>query len=221
MEQYFIDLCRVLEPGVGETPGYPPTIIENFQIHELHGRTNAKLSYNIHTGTHVDVPFHFVKEGEKVDEMGLERFYGPGIYLDLRGKMEASTALTLLTLKKAMQEQNINEDQLTGAVLVLHSGWGENWGKDCYYKENPYLSPEVAHLFVAKKVKAVGLDFPVDGNLGSVIHPIHLAGGVLHIENMTNLEALKDLKKFNILFFPYKLYHQSGGPSRVVAQVLA
>ena len=221
MEQYFIDLSRVLEPGVGETPGYPPTIIENFQVHELHGRTNAKLSYNIHTGTHVDVPFHFVKEGEKVDEMELDRFYGPGIYLDLREKMEAGKALSLATLKKAMEEQSISENQFPGAVLVLHSAWGDNWGKDCYYKSNPFLSPEVAHLFVATKVKAVGLDFPVDGNLGSIIHPIHLAAGVLHIENMTNLEKLKGLKKFNILFFPYKLYQQSGGPSRVVAQVFA
>ena len=219
MKQYFIDLSRVLQPGVGETPGYPPTIIENFQIHKTHGRTNAKLSYNIHSGTHVDVPFHFIEKGEKVDEMGLERFYGPGIYLDLHDKMKANSPLSIVSLKRTLHENNLTENQLREKVLILHSGWGKNWGKDNYYRDNPYLSPEVAHFFVARKVKAVGLDFPVDGNLASIVHTIHLGGGVLHIENLTNLEALKGIKRFNVIFFPYKIYKQSGAPSRVVAQI--
>lgn len=222
MEQYFIDLSRVLTPGVGETPGYPPTIVDNFMIHETHGRANAKLSYNIHTATHVDVPFHFDPLGKKIDEMPLEYFYGPGIYLDLRSKMQPGIPFSLAAIKETMEAAGISEEDLTGSIVILHSGWGKNWGEDCYYKTNPYLAEDVANFFVKQKIKAVGLDFPVDGNLGSVIHPIHLKNEVLQLENMTNLEALQDLKQksFNILAFPYKIYQQSGGPARIVAQVI-
>ena len=52
--------------------------------------TVASIGYNItqismstHQGTHLDVPYHFYDDGKTVDQMPLDRFYGPAALVDL------------------------------------------------------------------------------------------------------------------------------------------
>lgn len=39
-----------------------------------------------HTGTHVDAPYHFVRDGRRIDEVPLSQFHGPAIVVDLSSK---------------------------------------------------------------------------------------------------------------------------------------
>lgn len=39
-----------------------------------------------HTGTHIDAPFHFFADGQKVDELDLNMLVGHAIVIDVRGK---------------------------------------------------------------------------------------------------------------------------------------
>ena len=50
-----------------------------------------------HNGTHVDAPYHFIRDGKTVDEMGLEPFVGPCFVARHTGKLSAEDAVAILT----------------------------------------------------------------------------------------------------------------------------
>ena len=52
-----------------------------------------------HNGTHIDAPFHFLKEGKTVEAIPLERTVGPVIVVGHEGELSASDAEHIL--KKA------------------------------------------------------------------------------------------------------------------------
>jgi arylformamidase len=219
MQDQYIDLSRILEPGVGEPKGHPSTRIEEFQTHATHQRSNALLSYSIHCGTHVDTPYHFYEQGKKVDELALDRFVGRGVFLDLKTKVRESEQVTLEQVLSSGPLPDLSSQELLNTVVIINTGWGKNYGTETYYQKNPYLSNEAARWFAENRIKAVGLDFPPDKSQGAAVHQILLGAEVLIIENLTNLSLLQD-KAFQVMFFPIKLFAQGGGPARVVARVL-
>src|SRR5262249_55845014 len=38
---------------------------------------SSGAAMSLHSGTHIDAPFHFIAEGETIDGLDLERFIGP------------------------------------------------------------------------------------------------------------------------------------------------
>lgn len=42
-----------------------------------------------HNGTHVDAPFHFLKDGKGIDRVGLEKFIGPAYVVGHEGDVTA------------------------------------------------------------------------------------------------------------------------------------
>src|SRR5690349_17623359 len=55
--------------------------------------TTIKLSS--HTGTHIDAPSHFLKDGISVDLLSLEKLIGPALVLDLTDVPEKITRADL------------------------------------------------------------------------------------------------------------------------------
>jgi hypothetical protein len=77
---------------------------------------------------------------------------------------------------------------------------------------------EVAKYLVDAKVKMVGVDTcSVDNQDGFPIHKILLAGKVLIIENLTNLNQLTG-KDFKVYALPLNL-QIDGSPARVIAEI--
>ncbi len=40
---------------------------------------SSAVNMSVHSGTHIDAPFHFVEEGSTIDQLPLERFIGPAL----------------------------------------------------------------------------------------------------------------------------------------------
>ncbi len=59
----------------------------------LYNLTN--ISFCTHNGTHIDAPFHFVKDGRKVNEIPLEKFIGPCYVICHKGDFTKQDAETL------------------------------------------------------------------------------------------------------------------------------
>jgi len=54
-----------------------------------------------HNGTHVDAPYHFVKDGKTIDEVGLEAFVGMAYVAEHQGVVTAEDAKQILQKAKA------------------------------------------------------------------------------------------------------------------------
>lgn len=217
MVKEYVDLSRVLTPGIGQIPGHPPIIIEEFQNHITHDRSNACISYSIHCGTHVDCPYHFFPNGARVDEMPVEKFIGKGILVDLQGKVANGEPININQITNNSEIEKLTDEQLAQSIVLIRTGWSAKYETAEYYLDNPYLSEECAKFFAQKKVKAVGLDFPPDRSQGSIVHRVLLGSDVLIIENLFNLNMLENNTEFEVMALPIKFYRQGGGPARVLA----
>ena len=216
-----IDLTVPLGPGsLSLVPGHPPFQLTPFFDHDGNYRRSSYLQISTHTGTHVDAPFHFVKDGRRVGELDIRALVGRAVLLDMRPVARPRTGITATHLEQAARGKD-----LRGKIVILHSGWlKERWGTTQMYSENPFLLEDAAEWLVAQGVRSVGLDFAMDdsdpGNLPErdwfPIHRVFLSRGIIHIENLCNLERI-DRDEFFFVALPVKLQEGEGAPAGAIA----
>ena len=71
-----IDLSQPLFDHMPVYPGDPEVLIE--EIHHIvkEGWNLRNMTFTTHIGTHVNVPYHMVAEGQRLDAFPLDRFIG-------------------------------------------------------------------------------------------------------------------------------------------------
>jgi arylformamidase len=215
-----IDLSRTLggaDHFNAPSLGFSPVEYTLIHTHERHGRTNADLKFNIHEGTHIDPPYHFVENGATIDEIPVETLIAPGFIFRVPG-VAAGEAISLEKVLASAKPP----DDLQGYIVIVDTAWGKTASGAEYYSKAPYLSQPLADWLVAKRVRAVGLVNPPDKVDPPPRHgdaPIHrtlLGNDVLIIENLTNLDAISS-ERFTVIALPLKIARGCGGPTRVVA----
>jgi len=75
----WVDVTAPIDPAT--TPIYPgdaPIKLDFLQHLDKGGKlTLSAFAFGAHTGTHVDAPMHFIKGGDSLDKLSLDRFMGP------------------------------------------------------------------------------------------------------------------------------------------------
>ena len=216
-----VDLSLTLRRDIiSLVPGHPEFDLKDFHFHDKDFRSNSFLQISTHTGTHVDAPYHFIKDGITIDELPLETTVGKAILVDLRKFSKPRRGFTIDQVR-----QSVGKKEIKGKIVILHSGWiKEKWGTMELYSENPFLTQEAADWLVGKKIGAVGVDFAIDNPDQSSfplekkfsIHRTFLKNGIPHIENLCNLELI-DRDEFLLVALPLKLYRCNGAPARAIA----
>ena len=82
-------------------PGLVGACTSPLHTHEVHARSNTKLTMATHLGTHVDAPYHFHPDGITVEDMPLEKYMGPALLLDLRRLYRGLPPISIGDLKQA------------------------------------------------------------------------------------------------------------------------
>jgi len=205
-----VDLTLPLFSGCPSFPGQPQVTV--FPWHDIssHGHRTHVCFMADHTGTHVDLPAHFLLEGKTVEAMDLERFIGRALTFDVssltgRGVIRLSEFQTFL-----------REEEMEGAIILLHTGMDVLFGKGEYFEKEVGISEEVARFLVEKKIKGVGIDAPSIDPYPFEVHRILLAHEILIFESLTNLKALVE-RTATFFGVPLKLTGCSGSPIRAFA----
>jgi arylformamidase len=210
-----IDLTMPFSEKTIPVPGHPRPDFEPLTTLEQDGVRNTTMTCSIHTGTHIDAPSHFIEDGAAIDEVPIDRFYRPGVSLDLRDLAHPGSPITLEHLKKA----GFNPSEVRDAIVMLASGWTDQaWRSEKLYETNPYLAEDAAEALAEAAPSALGLDFAVDDTRPWPNHTILLGTGVLLIENLMRLPELPR-DGFQVMAFPLKLVGENGGPTRVVVEL--
>ena len=58
-----------------------------------------------HNGTHIDAPFHFIKDGKSVDSIGLDTFVGMAYVAEYHGIVSGTAAAEIL--EKAKKQRHL------------------------------------------------------------------------------------------------------------------
>src|SRR4051812_30645461 len=120
-----IDLSYPLEHGQPNFPYDPKISIVTHQTVSVLGYNMAHISMGTHQGTHLDAPFHFLDDGKTIDEIPLDRFYGPAVLVDL-APGSALAPKTQLTID--MFEPHAAAFQ-AGARVIYRTGWDRRFGQ--------------------------------------------------------------------------------------------
>lgn len=205
------DLTMNVSPEIKVFPGSPQPFFIQWSRFDVQGYDSEVMTMSTHTGTHMDAPSHFARGKRAIDEIPPSRL--------------VCDALIVRTPKKADQMISVadiqGEDIRQGDAVVFATGWEKRYKSKDYMTENPGLSKAAARYLVRKKVGLVGIDGPSidpgrDAKFG--VHNILLPAGVLAVENLCNLGAIKK-KRFTLVVAPLKLAGATGSPVRALALV--
>lgn len=203
-----VDLSQPVDTG---TPVYPGDGAVRVTVLSDAPMRLSRIEFSVHTGTHMDAPFHFFKDADAIDRVPLDRCRGPARLIDLRD---------IGTTREIRREliQARSTAPLGGHAAILHTGWSKQWGAPRYFDDHPCLAGDAAEFLVDCGVQLVGVDMPSVDRAPYPAHQVLLRAGVPIVENLTNLEAIgADL--FQIIVLPLKLAGCDGAPVRAVAVV--
>jgi len=172
------------------------------------------LFFSSHTGTHLDAPYHFVKNGIKVHEIPLKRLLGNGILIKIKkGKNQSVTKNDLISFER--KNGNIPKQ----SSIFFYTDWQKNLNTNYYFINNPGLSESAATYLVSKKINLVGIDSPsidLGQDKNFKVHKILAKNNILIVENLSNLNKISS-KQFNFIILPLNLKDATGSPVRAIA----
>jgi len=206
-----IDLTLTVSEKIPTFPGSPKPHFIEWETIPKDGYNLELLFLSTHTGTHIDAPFHFVKNGKKIHEINPERLVNEAVLIRV-GK-NSNRSISKTDIQNFEQKNGKIEN---GSTVIFYTGWQKNLNKEFYFSENPGLSISAAKYLASKKINMVGIDSPsIDLGTDSKfsVHHILAKNNILIVENLANLNKIKS-NNFHLITSPLKLKNATGSPIR-------
>jgi arylformamidase len=206
----WIDLSLPLMDGMPVYPGDPPVLIEQVLRHDRDGIQLSRLSLGSHTGTHVDVPRHFLADGAAVDQLPLERFCCEALVL------ACPSSGGVIDLAQADWQRF-----RPGDALLLATGWADRWNQPGYFGQAPAFAAGSTSLLLQLGIRLLGIDLPTlveqqDPPDPAAMHVGLLSAGVVIVENLINLQLVTG-RRVAFQALPLRLEGCDGSPVRACA----
>lgn len=166
------------------------SIMENGDLYNL-----TAFSMCAHNGTHIDAPFHFLKDGKTVDAIGLEAFVGMAYVAEHHGIVSGNDAAEII--KKA-EKQNPE-----AAKRILIKGDAE-------------VSLEAAKIFASAEILLLGNESQTVGpeDAPMEVHLMLLSANVILLEGIRLSEVSEGVYFLNAA--PLNLSGADGSPCRAL-----
>jgi arylformamidase len=200
------DVTVPLSADLPVFPGDPPFEIEStHRIADGAAYNLAHISLGVHSGTHVDAPYHFLADGATVDELPLEILIGKArvVEVQARDKIERGDleSLDLRADLRVLIKTRMSGQLRTGA----------------FQEDFVYLTPDAAVYLVQAGLKLVGIDYlsiEKHGSKDFAAHHALLEAGVVIVEGL-DLSAVEP-GEYEMACLPLRIVGADGSPARVV-----
>jgi arylformamidase len=206
----WIDATATLDPAT--TPVYEGDAPMKFDflkdMRKGDGFTLSAYSLGAHSGTHIDAPMHFVRDGAPIDRVPLEPLIGPARVIDIPDDVQAINAAEL------------NRHKWRGASRVIfrtrssQRGWMHS---STFHRDFAYVAPDAAQLLADAGVQLVGIDYISAEQFGApapMTHRILLGKGIPIVEGLA-LEGVRP-GDYDLIVLPMKVGGHEGAPARAV-----
>ena len=161
----------------------------------------SKLTFGVHTGTHVDAPLHFIDGASGVESIPLDALVGPAVVVDATGV------------------ERLGEAELEGLGVppgaervLLKTRNSELWNRDDFTRDFLRLDGSGARFVVAHGIRTIGIDYLSIGDREA--HRELLGAGVVPVEGL-------DLRKiepgeYTFVCLPLGVVGSDGAPARAI-----
>ena len=148
-----------------------------------------------HNGTHVDAPFHFIRDGKTIDEVALEAFVGLAYVAEHHGVLTGKDA-------EAILEKAAKAD-VCAAERILIKGDAE-------------VSADAAKVFADAKLLLIGNESQTVGpeDAPMEVHQVLLGAGVILLEGIRLESVTEGVYLLNAA--PLNLGGADGAPCRAI-----
>ena len=206
----WMDATATLDPAT--TPVYEGDAPMNFEflkdMRKGDALTLSKYSLGAHSGTHIDAPMHFVRDGAPIDKVPLEPLIGPARVIDIADSVQAINATEL----------NRHHWRGTPRVIFRTRSSLRGWMKSStFHRDFAYIAPDAAQLLADAGVQLVGIDYISAEQFGApapMTHRILLGKGIPIVEGLA-LEGIKP-GDYDLIVLPMKVAGHEGAPARAV-----
>lgn len=154
------------------------------------GYNLTEISMSVHSGTHIDAPLHFCEDGQSIDNIRLNTFFGKCTVISVSGILTGEDMERLLPYCKRR---------------VLFHGEGKT-----------FISHSAAIVLAESRVVLVGTDAPsiAPSFDEEKTHRELARAGIAILENL-NLSAIDD-GEYDLCAFPVKLGGLEAAPCRAI-----
>jgi len=222
-----VDLTHTFSPRLPVFPAFKPVQIRAKFSREKDGFFANEITFDEHTGTHMDAPVHFVANTPTADRLPAERFVAPLAVVTIEARA-AKDADAMVTVDDLLAWEKAHGRLPRGAFVAMRSGWDARIGNAARFLNKdakgtmhaPGFSEEAARFLVAERdIVGAGVDtLSLDKAEAQkfVAHLALLGGGKYGVELIANLGGVPPAGATIIVGAP-KHEGASGGPARVYA----
>jgi arylformamidase len=211
----WIDATATLDPAT--TPIYAGDAPLKFEflkdMRKGDGFTLSAYSMGAHSGTHIDAPMHFVRDGASIEQLSLASLIGPARVIDIPDEVQSINAAEL------------NRHEWRGAPRVIFRtrsslrGW---MASSTFHRDFAYIAPDAAQLLADAGVQLVGVDYISAEQFGAPAprtHQILLGKGIPIVEGL----ALGTVHAgdYDLIVLPIKVAGHEGAPARAILRARA
>ncbi|HET9103921.1 MAG TPA: cyclase family protein [Solirubrobacteraceae bacterium] len=245
-----IDLSAPITPSGADAAAFQRTEVEYFDhaagaaeieamfgvparlLRDGEGWTREVLTLGTHNSTHVDAPYHYNshiagRPAATIDELPLERFYGPGVVLDFSGRADGE-AIDVSDVEAALAA--LPHTLAPGDIVLMRTGRDAFYGQEDYVHRGPGVTAAATRWMYDRGVRVMGIDAwgwdrplrlqaaeALERDAAGVFWAAHQADlDYSQIERLANLDQLPPTG-FTVACFPLPVVGASAAPARVVA----
>ncbi|TZE83216.1 cyclase family protein [Calorimonas adulescens] len=200
----YYDVSMRIWQGMPVYPGDP-----HFNLKWLNNTTDkfeyilSMFAIGSHCGTHVDSPKHFIKDGQPVNELGIDKLCGKAKLFYIEN--------TEVIRPKDLYEFEIEK----GDILIIKTDNSEYIHREKLIDHFTHLTREAAEYLRDKGIKAFGFDYiTVDINDDFPVHKVFLGAGIPIVEGLDLY--LVEPGEYFFVGLPLKIEGAEASPIRAV-----
>jgi len=201
------DVTRPITADMAVFPGDAKPLLEWLGRTDSGSKINlSKLSLGMHTGTHVDSPFHFIANGENLDTFSLDHYFGKCRVVEIAGDMITRDDVMRVSPKR----DEIILFKTRNSFISLSAPFTMDYAA---------FTLDAAEYLAESGVKTVGVDYlSIERSDCSGVHMVLLGAGIGAIEGL-DLSAVPPGEYF-LSALPIKAAGAEGAPVRAVLAAL-
>lgn len=200
----WLDISQPLMNGMAVWPGDEPFSYHVSCTKEQSGSVNVgKLTLSTHSGTHIDAPFHFDNQGQKVLDLDINIFIGPARVIDV-------------THYAKVGPRELADYDLKGVSRLLLKTT-TTYNPRVFPDKILHLQAEVADFLREKGIRLLGVDAPSVDPIDSkelATHHALLKNEIHILENLLLTEVVPG--DYQLIALPLALHQADASPVRAV-----
>jgi len=167
----------------------------------------SHVAMSVHTGTHVDSPYHFLNDGKTVETLPLEVLVGPAYVIQVPDAVDRLTA-------EVLTQTDIPVDAERILFKTRNSAF---WGRERTFQEGfVAITADGAEWLVKRDLRLIGMDYLSVAPFGdaTATHQTLLRRGIVLLEGVNLSEV--SAGRYDLYCLPLKLSKSDGAPARAV-----